>query len=234
MVDARGAIAGVLSVEIISEFLTSPDALEEEHPAVERPLASDREPGSAPLAQIDEDFFRDRSETDCISENGTFCFDWAVDNIDRYIDPALEHLVLVASRSSLGFAIALALAVLSHRRRWLMPPFIGATGVLYTIPSIAFFFLLLPITGRGNVTAVIALTAYTLQIIYRNIVTGLGERAGRRQGRRARHGHDRPPAAVAGRAAARDARDHRRAAHRDGLDRRDRDARGLRRRRRAR
>ena len=41
------------------------------------------------------------------------------------------------------------------------------------MPSIAFFFLLLPITGRGTDTAIIALTAYTLQIIYRNIVAGL-------------------------------------------------------------
>jgi len=39
VVDARGAIAGVLSVEIISEFLASPDALTEERPAAERPLA---------------------------------------------------------------------------------------------------------------------------------------------------------------------------------------------------
>ena len=41
------------------------------------------------------------------------------------------------------------------------------------MPSIAFFLLLLPITGRGTDTAIIALTAYTLQIIYRNIVAGL-------------------------------------------------------------
>jgi osmoprotectant transport system ATP-binding protein len=39
VVDAEGRIAGVLSVEIISEFLTSPEALSDEHPAAERPLA---------------------------------------------------------------------------------------------------------------------------------------------------------------------------------------------------
>ncbi len=126
-----------------------------------------------PLAQIDDSFFKDRSESDCISENGAFCASWAVDNIDRYIGPALEHIVLVAISVVAGFAIALALAALSHRRRWLMPPLTAATGILYTIPSIAFFFLLLPITGRGNLTAVIALTAYTLQILYRNIIAGL-------------------------------------------------------------
>jgi osmoprotectant transport system permease protein len=47
------------------------------------------------------------------------------------------------------------------------------TGVLYTIPSVAFFFLLLPLTGRGVDTAVIALTAFNLQIIYRNTIVGL-------------------------------------------------------------
>ena len=41
-------------------------------------------------------------------------------------------------------------------------PIIGVTGTLYTIPSIALFFLLLPITGRGNLTAMIALISYTL------------------------------------------------------------------------
>ncbi len=125
------------------------------------------------LAQIDDSFFKDRSESDCISENGIFCASWAIDNIDRYTTPALEHIVLVLVSVVLGFAIALSLALLSHRRRWLIPPLNIGTGILYTIPSIAFFFLLLPITGRGNVTAVIALTAYTLQILYRNIIAGL-------------------------------------------------------------
>ena len=73
----------------------------------------------------------------------------------------------------LGFAIAFALALLAHRRRWLQPPLLAGTGVLYTIPSIAFFLLLLPITGRGRETAIIALSAYTLQIIYRNVIVGL-------------------------------------------------------------
>jgi osmoprotectant transport system permease protein len=127
-----------------------------------------------PLAQIDESFFRDRTDSDCITDNGAFCFGWVVDNFsDRYVTPTLEHLVLVFVSVILGFAIAFAMSLLSHRRRWLVPPFIGVTGVLYTIPSLAFFFLLLPITGRGTDTAIIALTAYNLQIIYRNIVAGL-------------------------------------------------------------
>jgi osmoprotectant transport system permease protein len=115
----------------------------------------------------------ERSGESCVAQNKLFCPGWAIDNLDRYVTPALQHVVLVAASVAIGFAIAFALAVLSHRRRWLQPPLIGATGVLYTVPSIAFFFLLLPVTGRGFDTAVIALTAYNLQIIYRNIVIGL-------------------------------------------------------------
>jgi osmoprotectant transport system permease protein len=130
--------------------------------------------GASPLlAQLGEEFFRERSDEGCVPENGTFCFDWAVDNLDRYVTPTVEHVGLVVPSVVFGFVIAFGLALLSHRRRWLQPPILGATGVLYTVPSIAFFFLLLPITGRGVDTAIIALTAYTLQIIYRNVVAGL-------------------------------------------------------------
>jgi osmoprotectant transport system permease protein len=127
---------------------------------------------AVPLAQTE---VRDPGEggQSCVADNGTFCFDWAVDNFDRYTTPLWEHVILVLVPVVLGFLIAFAMAVLSHRQRWLVPPFLATTGILYTIPSIAFFFLLLPITGRGRDTALIALTAFTLQIIYRNIVAGL-------------------------------------------------------------
>ena len=62
---------------------------------------------------------------------------------------------------------------MAYRRRWLINPVTQITGVLYTIPSIAAFFLLLPITGRGFLTATIALVAYVLLIIFRNVLTGL-------------------------------------------------------------
>jgi osmoprotectant transport system permease protein len=118
------------------------------------------------------DFFRDRSEANCIQENRV-CPGWVIDNFDRYVTPTLEHVLLVSVSVAVGFALAFAMAAFSHRRRWLVPPFTALTGVLYTIPSLAFFFLLLPITGFGVDTAIIALSAYNLQIIYRNIVTGL-------------------------------------------------------------
>jgi osmoprotectant transport system permease protein len=125
---------------------------------------------AVPYAEV---VLHNRSQGSCIRDNGLFCPGWAADNWHDFVTPSLQHLVLVAVPILLGFVIALALAILAHRRRWLMPPILGATGTLYTIPSIAFFFLLTPLIGRGRETAIIALTAYTLQIIFRNIFAGL-------------------------------------------------------------
>jgi osmoprotectant transport system permease protein len=121
------------------------------------------------LAQVQ---IRNRSSESCIQKN-RFCPGWIVDHLDRYTHPLVQHVVLTVTSVAIGFGIAFALALLARRRRWLVGPIVGFTGVLYTLPSLAVFFLLLPITGRGTTTAVIALTAYTLQIIFRNIVLGL-------------------------------------------------------------
>ncbi len=124
-----------------------------------------------PLAQADDGFFRERADS-CVTDNG-FCPSWFFENIDRYTTPFLQHVFLTVTSVAAGFAIAFGLAVLAHRRRWLVGPITNITGILYTLPSVALFFLLLPITGRGNVTAIIALTAYTLLILFRNTLAGL-------------------------------------------------------------
>lgn len=129
----------------------------------------------AAVGEVGEGFFKERTSDTlpCQATDAIFCFDWARENIDEYVTPTIQHVELVAISVILGFAVAFSLALLAHRRRWLQPPLLAATGVLYTIPSVAFFFLLLPFTGRGRDTAIIALSAYTLQIIYRNSIVGL-------------------------------------------------------------
>jgi osmoprotectant transport system permease protein len=108
----------------------------------------------------------------CVEDNG-FCPDWIVHNLDRYKTPLIQHIELTLIAVGIGFAIAFSLALAAHRRRWLIAPITQVTGILYTLPSVAVFFLLLPLTGRGNVTALIALVSYTLLIIFRNVITGL-------------------------------------------------------------
>ena len=126
---------------------------------------------SLPLGQVQ---LRDRSAGDgsCVADNG-FCPDWIVDNFDRYVDPLVQHVFLTLVSVAIGFAISFALALLAHRRRWLIAPIVQITGIMYTLPSIAVFFLLLPLTGRGNLTAIVALVAYSLLIIFRNVTAGL-------------------------------------------------------------
>jgi osmoprotectant transport system permease protein len=122
------------------------------------------------LAQVQ---IRDRSsDAGCVADNG-FCPGWIADNFDRYVSPFWQHVYLTVVAVGVGFAISFALALLAHRRRWLIGPVTNVTGILYTLPSLAVFFLLQPITGRGNTTALIALVSYTLLIIFRNVTTGL-------------------------------------------------------------
>jgi osmoprotectant transport system permease protein len=123
------------------------------------------------LAQFE---LRDRSQdSGCVPDNGFFCADWVADNYDRYVDPFWQHVYLTVVSVGIGFAIAFTLALVAHRRRWLIGPVTNVTGILYTLPSLAVFFLLQPVTGRGNTTALIALVSYTLLIIFRNVLAGL-------------------------------------------------------------
>jgi osmoprotectant transport system permease protein len=129
----------------------------------------------AVAGKVPESFYQKRTGEACEAAQPSklFCPDWAIHHLDRYGSPAAEHIILVIASVSLGFAIAFGLALLSHRRRWVQEPLLAVTGVLYTVPSIAFFFLLLPITGFGKDTAILALSAFNVQIIYRNVLAGL-------------------------------------------------------------
>lgn len=128
----------------------------------------------AAVGEVGKGFVQERSSDTlpCQATDKLFCWDWASEHIDRYATPTLQHLELVAISVLIGFVVAFTLALLAHRHHWLQPPLLAGTGVLYTIPSVAFFFLLLPLTGRGEDTAIIALSAYTLQIIFRNTMVG--------------------------------------------------------------
>ncbi len=74
-----------------------------------------------------------------------------------------------------GFVVATGLALIGHRYKFLNPWFLAFVSLLFTIPSIAFYLILLNVTGRGFSTAVVVLAAYTLVLIYRNVATGLQE-----------------------------------------------------------
>lgn len=102
-----------------------------------------------------------------------FEWSWVVDNLDVIWERFGEHLWLTVLAVTIGFAISLPLAVLATRLKRLYPTIAGFAGVLYTIPSLALFAMLLPFTGLTTLTAEIGLVSYTLLILIRNIVAGL-------------------------------------------------------------
>jgi osmoprotectant transport system permease protein len=98
---------------------------------------------------------------------------WIADHLDELAFRTLQHLYLTAIAVAVGFAISFGLAVWSIRRRAVYAPIAALAGILYTIPSLALFAVLVPVTGlRSIVTAELPLVAYTLLIFLRNIVSG--------------------------------------------------------------
>lgn len=102
-----------------------------------------------------------------------FRLDWVLDNLDMLAQRTAEHVVLTLIGIGFGVLIAFPLTLLIHRRRRLIGPVLGFAGILYAIPSLALFGLLIPVTGIGLVTAEIALVSYTLLILVRNGLAGL-------------------------------------------------------------
>src|SRR2546427_13185296 len=100
-------------------------------------------------------------------------WNWIAGHLGEIGSRTVQHLELTAIAVGIGFAIAMTLSVLAIRRRVTYTPITWFAGVLYTIPSIALFALLVPVTGLSTVTAEIGLVSHTLLILIRHIVAGI-------------------------------------------------------------
>lgn len=100
-------------------------------------------------------------------------WDWVADHLDDIWAATKEHLVLTGIALGVGLILSVALSLLAIRYRKTYTPITWITGILYTIPSLALFSILVPITGLSVLTAEIGLVGYTLLILIRNIVAGI-------------------------------------------------------------
>ena len=98
---------------------------------------------------------------------------WAVDHLDDLAGRTVQHIVLASIAVGVGFGISLALAIWATRRPLVRAPIVSASGILYTIPSLALFAALVPVTGLSLLTAIIPLVLYTFLIFLRNMLAGL-------------------------------------------------------------
>ena len=99
-------------------------------------------------------------------------WDWIADNADVILLALWQHMILVIVPLAVGFVISLGLAIWAVRKPVVYGPVTAVTGILYTIPSLAAFAILVPIFGFSMLVAFIPLTTYTLLILFRNIVAG--------------------------------------------------------------
>ncbi len=109
----------------------------------------------------------------CLQRNDWICGDYLTSRADRIVDATVQHVTLTVVSVAVGLALALPLGVLAFRSPRARSLVLGTATALYTVPSLAMFSLLLPITGLTATTVVVGLVLYSLTILVRNVLAGL-------------------------------------------------------------
>ncbi|MGC9040419.1 MAG: ABC transporter permease [Roseiflexus castenholzii] len=98
---------------------------------------------------------------------------YLIDNLPYVLSLAGQHLLMSGVSLAIALAIALPMGIICARVAWLRSLVLGILGIIYTIPSLSLFVLLIPFTGLGLRPAVIALVAYAQLVLVRNVVVGM-------------------------------------------------------------
>ncbi|HEY8601038.1 MAG TPA: ABC transporter permease [Thermomicrobiales bacterium] len=98
---------------------------------------------------------------------------YLIERPERVLMLTLEHLRICVIAVLIAIVIGVPLGIFLTRQRWLEAPIVGAVSVLYTVPSLALFAVLIPFTGLGPTPAIVALVLYSLLAIVRNTVAGI-------------------------------------------------------------
>jgi osmoprotectant transport system permease protein len=105
--------------------------------------------------------------------NEWICADYWRDFRPELTEATIEHIWITLISVSLGLLLAFPLAIIARHYTRLESGIVGATTIIYTIPSLAMFSLLLPFTGISATSVIIGLALYSLTILIRNILAGL-------------------------------------------------------------
>ena len=115
------------------------------------------------------------TSSDCYNfvNNHWICPSYLVDYQDELVSATWQHIWITVVSVLLGALIAFPLALLARRSTTASGVVLGGSTIIYTIPSLAMFSLLLPFTGISATSVIIGLALYTLTILVRNMVAGL-------------------------------------------------------------
>jgi osmoprotectant transport system permease protein len=105
--------------------------------------------------------------------NPWFSWDYVRQNTDSLTEALTQHVELTLTAVAVAALVGIPLAILAYKVGWLSGPILGVSGVLYTIPSLALFMVLVPTFGLTFTTVLIGLTLYALLAVVRNALTGL-------------------------------------------------------------
>ncbi len=109
----------------------------------------------------------------CLSANAWICGEYLQTRQSEIVAAIVEHVGLTLVSVLVSVPIAFALAVLARRTALLQGFVLGASTAVYTIPSLALFALLLPVTGITRLTVLVGLVLYSMTVLVRAFVDGL-------------------------------------------------------------
>ena len=98
---------------------------------------------------------------------------WFLRNWDQVAVALGQHVTIVLTALVIAFAIALPVGIVAARNARIYTIAITVAGFLYTIPTLAFLALLIPLVGLGRTNAIIAMVAFSLVVLIRNVATGI-------------------------------------------------------------
>ena len=94
-------------------------------------------------------------------------------NYDQVLSGLLEHIIISLSSLIIAFVIAFFVGLWAARREAVFQASLAISGFLYTIPTLAFLALLIPIVGLGKTNAIIVMVCFSLLILIRNVAIGI-------------------------------------------------------------
>lgn len=110
---------------------------------------------------------------DCLAANDWICGEYVRSRTPELLSATWQHVWIAAAAVVIALLVAFPLALAARRWRGAAGPVLGLTTVLYTVPSLAMFALLLPVFGLSATVVVCGLVLYSLTVLVRNILAGL-------------------------------------------------------------